>query len=104
MALRYTAGRCGRVLTSEQLLDALAPQTDDGLARLRAELLPLLDDDDEIGDDDNLLDYGLDSVRIMSLVTRWRQQGHDLDFVALVKNPTLNHWHQLLSQPQREEA
>jgi len=40
----------------------------------------------------------------MSLVTRWRQQGHDLDFVALVKNPTLRHWHQLLSQPQREEA
>lgn len=33
MALRYTAGRCGRVLTSEQLLDTLAPQTDDGLAR-----------------------------------------------------------------------
>ncbi|KHN63218.1 isochorismatase [Dickeya fangzhongdai] len=104
MALRYTAGRCGRVLTSGQLLEALAPQADDGLARLRAELLPLLDDDDDIGDDDNLLDYGLDSVRIMSLVTRWRQQGHDLDFVALVKNPTLRHWHQLLSQPQREEA
>ncbi|UGA49810.1 MULTISPECIES: isochorismatase family protein [Dickeya] len=104
MALRYTAGRCGRVLTSGQLLEALAPQADDDLARLRAELLPLLDDDDDIGDDDNLLDYGLDSVRIMSLVTRWRQQGHDLDFVALVKNPTLRHWHQLLSQPQREEA
>ncbi|ATZ95193.1 isochorismatase family protein [Dickeya fangzhongdai] len=104
MALRYTAGRCGRVLTSRQLLEALAPQADAGLARLRAELLPLLDDDDDIGDDDNLLDYGLDSVRIMSLVTRWRQQGHDLDFVALVKNPTLRHWHQLLSQPQREEA
>ncbi|NKI73136.1 isochorismatase [Dickeya sp. CFBP 2040] len=103
MALRYTAGRCGRVLTSEQLLNALVPQADTGLARLRAELLPLLDDDD-ISDDDNLLDYGLDSVRIMSLVTRWRQQGHDLDFVALVKNPTLRHWHQLLSQPQREEA
>ncbi|QDX29340.1 isochorismatase family protein [Dickeya poaceiphila] len=104
MALRYTAGRCGRVLTSEQLLNALVPQADTGLARLRAELLPLLDDDDDISDDDNLLDYGLDSVRIMSLVTRWRQQGHDLDFVALVKNPTLRHWHQLLSQPQREEA
>ncbi|QYM94197.1 isochorismatase family protein [Dickeya zeae] len=104
MALRYTAGRCGRVLTCEQLLDALAPQADDGLTRLRAELLPLLDDDDDIGDDDNLLDYGLDSVRIMSLVTRWRQQGHDLDFVALVKKPTLRHWHQLLSQRQAEEA
>ncbi|MGM3160301.1 isochorismatase family protein [Dickeya undicola] len=104
MALRYTAGRCGRVLTSGQLLEALEPHADDSLARLRAELLPLLDDDDDISDDDNLLDYGLDSVRIMSLVTRWRQQGHDLDFVALVKNPTLRHWHQLLSQPQREEA
>ncbi|WP_192458751.1 isochorismatase [Musicola keenii] len=102
MALRYTAGRCGRVVTTAQALSALAPATGYTLTQLRAELLPLLDDDsDDICDDENLLDYGLDSVRIMSLVARWRQQGHDLDFVALVRQPTLRHWHQLLN-PVRE--
>ncbi|SLM62261.1 MULTISPECIES: isochorismatase [Dickeya] len=103
MALRYTAGRCGRVLDSEQLLSELTAQPDNSLTRLRAELLPLLDGDADPADDENLLDYGLDSVSIMSLVTRWRQQGHDVDFVTLVKKPTLRHWHQLLMQV-REEA
>lgn len=105
MALRYVAGRSGRVATVNQLLAEIAPTTGYSREQLRAELLPLLDEDSEdLQDDENLLDYGLDSVRIMSLVARWRQAGHDLDFVALVKNPTIAHWLQLLTAPQREEA
>ncbi|MFP1744212.1 isochorismatase family protein [Lonsdalea quercina] len=105
MALRYAAGRCGRVATVNQLLAEIAPAPGYSREQLRAELLPLLDEDSEdLEDDENLLDYGLDSVRIMSLVARWRQAGHDLDFVALVKNPTIAHWLHLLTEPQREEA
>ncbi|MFP1762115.1 isochorismatase family protein [Lonsdalea quercina] len=105
MALRYAAGRCGRVATVNQLLAEIAPAPGYSREQLRAELLPLLDDGSEdLEDDENLLDYGLDSVRIMSLVARWRQAGHDLDFVALVKNPTIAHWLHLLTEPQREEA
>ncbi|OSN02173.1 MULTISPECIES: isochorismatase [Lonsdalea] len=105
MALRYAAGRCGRVATVNQLLAEIAPAAGYSREQLRAELLPLLDEDSEdLQDDENLLDYGLDSVRIMSLVARWRQAGHDLDFVALVKNPTIAHWLHLLTEPQREEA
>ncbi|WP_304169352.1 isochorismatase [Lonsdalea britannica] len=105
MALRYAAGRSGRVATVNQLLAEIAPSTGYSREQLRAELLPLLDEDSEdLQDDENLLDYGLDSVRIMSLVARWRQAGHDLDFVALVKNPTIAHWLHLLTEPQREEA
>ncbi|MFP1733298.1 isochorismatase family protein [Lonsdalea quercina] len=105
MALRYAAGRCGRVATVNQLLAEIAPAPGYSREQLRAELLPLLDEGSEdLEDDENLLDYGLDSVRIMSLVARWRQAGHDLDFVALVKNPTIAHWLHLLTEPQREEA
>lgn len=105
MALRYAAGRCGRVATVNQLLAEIAPAAGYSREQLRAELLPLLDEGSEdLQDDENLLDYGLDSVRIMSLVARWRQAGHDLDFVALVKNPTIAHWLHLLTEPQREEA
>ncbi|PWC13252.1 isochorismatase [Brenneria roseae subsp. americana] len=105
MALRYSAGRCARVVTTDQLVADESAARGYGKSRLRAELLPLLNDDcGEVDDDENLLDYGLDSVRIMSLAARWRQQGHDVDFVALVKAPTVNHWLALLSQPQREEA
>ncbi|MFP1812814.1 isochorismatase family protein [Lonsdalea quercina] len=105
MALRYAAGRCGRVATVNQLLAEIAPAPGYSREQLRAELLPLLDEGSEdLEDDENLLDYGLDSVRIMSLVARWRQAGHDLDFVALVKNPTIAHWLHLLTEPQQEEA
>ncbi|AXW88527.1 isochorismatase [Lonsdalea britannica] len=105
MALRYAAGRSGRVATVSQLLTEIATATGYSREQLRAELLPLLDEDsDDLEDDENLLDYGLDSVRIMSLVARWRQAGYDLDFVALVKNPTIAHWLRLLTEPQREEA
>ncbi|MBJ7222342.1 MULTISPECIES: isochorismatase [unclassified Brenneria] len=105
MALRYSAGRCGRVVTTGQLIASAPSAAEYSHASLRAELLPFLDDDcGEVGDDENLLDYGLDSVRIMSLVSRWRQQGHEVDFVTLVKTPTINHWISLLTAVQREEA
>ncbi|WP_410012399.1 isochorismatase family protein [Sodalis sp. C49] len=93
MALRYAAGRCGRVLMTADLLPAPISK-----AHLRALILPMLDDDcGDLGDDDNLIDYGLDSVRIMTLATRWRQARAGLDFVALARNPTLNGWWQLLA-------
>ncbi|OCQ54708.1 Isochorismatase [Photorhabdus australis subsp. thailandensis] len=102
MALKYTAGRCGRVETTEQLLAALnAKQVQWNKTRLKGLLLPLLDGDSgDIGDDENLLDYGLDSVRIMSLISHWRQQGYEVDFISLMKNPTINGWITLFTEHQ----
>jgi bifunctional isochorismate lyase/aryl carrier protein len=96
MALRYTAGRCGRVVMTEDLVGAKGESI--SLEQLRREILPLLDEDSEdLDNDDNLIDYGLDSVRIMALATRWRKIREDIDFVALAKMPTLNGWFKLLS-------
>ncbi|GAB2935258.1 isochorismatase family protein [Hafnia psychrotolerans] len=98
MALRYTAGRCGQVVTTAELLPDTGSQGMASKAALRAMILPLLDDDSgDIADDENLIDYGLDSVRIMALATRWRKIRADIDFVALAKTPTLDGWWRLLS-------
>ncbi|MGQ6022001.1 isochorismatase family protein [Serratia sp. IR-2025] len=90
MALRYTAGRCGRVVTTASLLPAAGIASIDAL---RQQILPLLDEDSEdMGNDENLIDYGLDSVRIMELATRWRKIRGDIDFIALARNPTRDWW------------
>ncbi|BEN80887.1 MULTISPECIES: isochorismatase family protein [unclassified Serratia (in: enterobacteria)] len=96
MALRYTAGRCGRVVTTASLLPAAGIASIDAL---RLQILPLLDEDSEdMGNDENLIDYGLDSVRIMELATRWRKIRSDIDFIALARNPTIDSWWALLSE------
>ncbi|EJR6084522.1 isochorismatase, partial [Salmonella enterica subsp. enterica serovar Adelaide] len=64
----------------------------------RALILPLLDETDEPLDDENLIDYGLDSVRMMGLAARWRKVHGDIDFVMLAKNPTIDAWWALLSR------
>lgn len=94
MALRYTAGRCGRVVMTADLLPGTI-----SIDALRQQIIPLLDEDSEdIGNDENLIDYGLDSVRIMELATRWRKIREDIDFIALAKSPTIDSWWSLLSK------
>ncbi|MGF6559871.1 isochorismatase family protein [Erwinia aphidicola] len=94
MSLTYTAGRSGRVVMTETLLPV--PQSK---AQLRAVVLPLLDEDSQdLDDGENLIDYGLDSVRMMALAARWRQVHSDIDFVALAKDPSIDGWWSLLSR------
>ncbi|EOJ8629551.1 enterobactin biosynthesis bifunctional isochorismatase/aryl carrier protein EntB [Escherichia coli] len=95
MSLKYVAGRSGRVVMTEELLPAPVPASK---AALREVILPLLDESDEPFDDDNLIDYGLDSVRMMALAARWRKVHGDIDFVMLAKNPTIDDWWKLLSR------
>lgn len=98
MALKYVAGRSGRVVMTADLLPAADADVPHSKEALRALVLPLLDEADEPYDDDNLIDYGLDSVRMMALAARWRKAHSDIDFMMLAKNPTLNAWWALLSR------
>lgn len=63
-------------------------------ATIVADLAEVLDlAEAEFDDDTNLLDMGLDSVRLMSLIERWRAAGAThADIVVLAGDPTLGAW------------
>ncbi len=66
--------------------------------RIRADVADVLGEDPEdIPVDENLVDYGLDSMRIMTLVERWRRDhGVTATFVDLAEQPAIEAWAPLL--------
>ncbi|MEC3955265.1 amino acid adenylation domain-containing protein [Nocardia sp. CDC153] len=49
-----------------------------------------------IGDHDDLIQLGLDSIRTMKLAGAWRKRGLPVNFAQLAAEPTLAAWHRLL--------
>jgi aryl carrier-like protein len=75
------------------------------LERMRADLAALLyEDPSAIADDDNLIDLGLDSMRAMSLITRWRTAGADITFAECAERPELGHWWALVQRKRQPAA
>ena len=51
------------------------------LEQMRADIAAMIHEDpEEIGLDDNLMDLGLDSMRVMNLLVKWTESGVDFDF------------------------
>ena len=57
---------------------------------------------EELSDTENLFDEGLDSVRLLALVERWRAFGVETTFADLAEQPTLLAWWELLSRSGRD--
>ncbi|MGD9544284.1 MAG: isochorismatase family protein [Methylocystis sp.] len=100
MTLNYVAGRCGMAIGVEDVLAAgkghaaLLTRED-----IKKQLLSALEvEEAEFDADENLIDYGLDSVQVMMLVTEWRRRGVDVGFEELAKNPTLNGWWEIIDR------
>lgn len=92
MALNFVAGRCGQVTSLQNIIGP--PRSREALA---ATLRLLIEDaEEQIGGDDSLVDFGLDSVRLMELVSDWKSQGVDVSFEDLARRPTLNAWWALI--------
>ncbi len=103
-ALRYVAQRCGTVTHTESLLAAVgqAVRGVSGMDALRLQVANILElPGSEIGAEDNILDLGLDSIRIMTLVEQFRDQGVEVSFVELAADPTLTAWNALLQERMR---
>jgi len=64
--------------------------------QLRTEVAEVLGE--PVADDDDLLDAGLDSIRLMALVERLRAAGHEVSFVELAEQPTVAAWAALLEK------
>lgn len=72
---------------------------------MRANIARMLHESPEdIDAHDSLIDLGLDSIRAMTLVTRWREQGAALAFSELAEKPTLAHWWTLVQQALARRA
>lgn len=66
--------------------------------QLRRDVADCLGEDPaDIPLDENLVDFGLDSIRIMTLIERWRREhGIEAGFVDLAERPELDAWAPLL--------
>ncbi|MGE7878512.1 isochorismatase family protein [Peribacillus muralis] len=110
MVMKYAADRCAVTITTQDILDSLRNELNsviikaDNSNQLQNILLEkvafhLEMSPSEINEEDNLIDLGLDSIRIMSLVESLRQSGLDLSYVDLAERPTLADWKKLISYP-----
>ncbi|MHA3904198.1 phosphopantetheine-binding protein [Castellaniella sp. WN] len=75
------------------------------LESMRADIARMLHESpDEIRNDDNLMDLGLDSMRLMKLASQWRATGARLEFADLAADATLAHWWAIVARGQAREA
>ncbi|MFC4034727.1 amino acid adenylation domain-containing protein [Streptomyces polygonati] len=59
---------------------------------------------EELDDDRDLFEQGLDSLSLMSLVGGWRRNGSPVGFSDLVDEPVLKRWIELLCLPRGRQA
>lgn len=63
------------------------------LEKMRADIAEMIGEEPEtIGVDDNLMDLGLDSMRLMNLILLWQEAGVDLEFGEFAEHFTLGAW------------
>lgn len=67
--------------------------------RMRADIANAIDmDASEIGDDDNLFDLGLDSIRVMDMLMKWEAAGLKIDFSLFYEVATLAEWWRIVER------
>lgn len=112
MAIQYAADRCAVTMSTEQLIDEWKKSLSDGyhalpmsLQEVQKQVAELLQEDPvHLSVDEDLIHRGLDSIRIMSLVEKWRSSGAEVTFVDLAERPTLSEWWSLLSAQSEKIA
>ena len=68
---------------------------------MRADIAATLKEDPaRIGDDDNLMDLGLDSLQVMDLLSKWESRAPGLDYGALMEAETFSAWWQIVAAQQ----
>ncbi len=71
------------------------------LERMRADIADMIHEDpEEIGLEDNLMDLGIDSMRLLNLILKWQEDGLDLEFAELADRFTLAGWWEAIQAKQ----
>ncbi|ABS22057.1 isochorismatase family protein [Bacillus cytotoxicus] len=107
-AMQYASDRCAVTTTTNAVLtdfQRLKEESESAitLQMIREQVAQLLRESPaDIANDENLLNRGLDSVRLMSLVEKWRQIGVEVTFADLAEHPTISDWFRMIaSQKER---
>jgi len=58
---------------------------------------------DDISGDQNLIELGLNSLKIMRFAAKWKKQGINVTFSQLMKDPCLDSWYKLIESNSNEE-
>lgn len=75
------------------------------LARMRADVAEMLGEaPGAVADDDNLIDLGLDSMRVLGLVLGWGNTGIPLEFGHLAEHATLGAWWGVVQRLQAQAS
>ncbi|GHC74373.1 hypothetical protein GCM10007079_08590 [Nocardiopsis terrae] len=59
---------------------------------------------DEISEDEDLVDHGLDSVTAMRVLSSWQESGLDVDFSDMMRAPTITAWSNLVADQHRKDS
>lgn len=59
---------------------------------------------EDIADQDDLIELGLNSIRMMAMAGGWRKRGAAITFAELAAKPTVDSWHALLCGEPAETA
>jgi len=71
------------------------------LERMRADVAEIIGEEPEaIGLDDNLIDLGLDSMRLLNLILLWQEAGLEMEFGEFAERFTLNGWWEAIERRQ----
>ena len=65
-------------------------------AWLATQIALMIEDDDEVGPDESLVRFGLDSIRVMEFASLLKTQGISVSFEELIRQPTPNAWWSLI--------
>ncbi|MNC42977.1 Isochorismatase [compost metagenome] len=119
IALNYASECCSVVTTTDRLIEQLkvsvsraveavsAPGAENGVKEVVREAVASLlqEHPSNLGDGDNLIEmWGLDSIRMMALVEKWRRDGVEITFIELAECPTITEWSSLLSSKSKEHV
>ena len=75
------------------------------LARMRADVAEMLGEaPEDISTEENLMDLGLDSMRVLGLVLAWGNTGIALEFSPLAEHATLSGWWTVVQRLQAQAA
>ncbi|SHM60400.1 non-ribosomal peptide synthetase [Ruminococcus flavefaciens] len=58
---------------------------------------------DDVSGDQNLIELGLNSLKIMRFAAKWKKQGINVTFSQLMKEPCLDSWYKLIESNSHEE-